>query len=277
MTQSDKFFKEKYLLSFPAEILINLIPSLSSSTLSIGSSDIKGDLHLHTTWSDGSHTIEQMIQSAKNLGYQYIALTDHSKSDTIANGMDVNRLEKYIEAVKSSARKFKGIKIFVGAEVYIHADGSLDFPDDVLKKLDIVIASIHRNFKLSTEQMTKRILKALGNKYVNIFGHPTTRKINIRPQIEFDTKQVFSFCAERGVALEVNANPVRLDLKDIDIKQAIEQGCKVVINTDAHNTGQLNYMGFGVAMARRGWAEAKNIINTKPLKELPKFFKNIRA
>jgi len=230
--------------------------------------DIRGDLHLHTNWSDGANTIEQMISAAKNLGYNYIALTDHSKSDTIARGMDEKRLEKYIAAVRTAAKKYKGIKVLVGSEVYIRADGSLDFSDDVLKKLDIVIASIHRNFKLPKEQMTKRILKALENKYVSIFGHPTTRQINIRPPVDFDKKEVFKLCAEKGIILEANASPIRLDLKDTDIKQAIELGCKIAINTDAHNTNQLDCMQFGVAMARRGWTEAKDVVNTLSLKNL---------
>jgi len=238
--------------------------------------DIKGDLHLHTNWSDGSNTIEQMIESARKLNYEYIALTDHSKSDTIARGMDEKKLERYISSVRAAAKKYKDIKVLVGSEVYIHSDGSLDFSDDVLKKLDIVIASIHRNFKLPKEQMTKRILHALENKYVSIFGHPTTRQINIREPIEFDKKEVFRLCAERGVMLEANASPMRLDLKDTDIKQAIGLGCKIAINTDAHNTNQLDNMQFGVATARRGWVEANDIINTRPLASLQKIFKRIK-
>jgi DNA polymerase (family 10) len=238
--------------------------------------DIKGDLHIHTNWSDGSDTIEDMISAARDLNYKYVAFTDHSKSDTIAHGMDAKRLEKYIAAVRSSAKKFKDIKVLVGAEVYIHADGSLDYSDNILKKLDIVIASIHRNFKMPKEQMTSRILKALSNKYVSIFAHPTTRQIYRREPINFDKKKVFEFCAKNKIALEINAGPVRLDLGDSDIKGAISFGCKLIINTDAHNTNQLNYMRFGVAMARRGWAEAKDIVNTYQLEALPKIFNHLR-
>ena len=190
--------------------------------------------------------------------------------------MDEERLEKYISVVRAAAKKYKDIKVLIGSEVYIHADGSLDFSDDILKKLDIVIASIHRNFKLPKEQMTERILCALENKYVNIFGHPTTRQINIREPIEFDKKEVFKFCADRGVILEANASPMRLDLKDIDTKEAISSGCKIAINTDAHNTNQLNNMQFGVATAKRGWAEAKDVVNTRPLASLQKIFKRIK-
>lgn len=235
--------------------------------------DIKGDLHMHTNWSDGSSTIEQMIRAGKKLGYDYIALTDHSKSDTIAKGMDAKRLEKYIASVRLAAKKHKGIKVLVGSEVYVHADGSLDYPDKLLKKLDIVIAAIHRNFKMPKQQMTKRILKALGNPHVSIFAHPTARQINIRAPIEFDKKKVFEFCAKKGIVLEVDASPLRLDLKDTDIKEAIEAGCKIIINTDAHNPDQLHYMQFGVAVARRGWAEAKDVVNTYTLNALVKFLK----
>jgi len=238
--------------------------------------DIKGDLHLHTNWSDGSDTIEQMIGAARKLGYRYIALTDHSKSDTIARGMDEKKIEKYISAVRTAAKRYKDIKVFVGAEVYIHADGSLDYSDDILKKLDIVIASIHRNLKMPREQMTKRILKALGNRYVDIYAHPTTRQIYIREPIDFDKKQVFKFCAAKGIVLEVDASPLRLDLGYTDVKEAIEMGCKIAINTDAHDLNQLGYMQFGVATARRGWAEAKDIVNTYSILQLTKIFKKLR-
>ena len=235
--------------------------------------DIKGDLHTHTNWSDGSNAIEQMIEAARKLGYKYIALTDHSKSDTIAKGMDEKRILKYIEAVRKAAKKYKDIRVFVGAEVYIHADGRLDYSDEILKKLDIVIASIHRNFKMPREQMTSRILKALGNKYVDIYAHPTTRQINIREPIDFDRKRVFKFCADKSVILELDGSPLRLDLGYTDVKEAIEMGCKIAINTDAHDLNQLGYMQFGVATARRGWAEAKDVVNTYPLAALMKFLK----
>jgi DNA polymerase (family 10) len=242
----------------------------------VKSEDIKGDFHIHTDWSDGTSTIAEIIDASRKLGYKYIAITDHSKSDTIAHGMDEKRLEKYILAVRNAARKHKDIKVFAGAEVYINADGSLDYSDNVLKKLDFVVASIHRNFKMPKEQMTKRILRALSSKYVSVFAHPTTRQINIRNPIDFDRKKVFEFCREHKISLEVNASPLRLDLNFTDIKDAIELGCKIIINTDAHNTEQLRYMLFGVATARKGWAEASDIVNTYPLKSLPKLFNYLR-
>jgi len=233
--------------------------------------DIKGDLHLHTDWSDGANSIDEMIGAARKLGHRYIALTDHSKSDTIAKGMDEKRLGKYILAVRNAAKKHKDIKVLVGAEVYIKADGSLDYSNEILKKLDIVIASIHRNFKMPRDDMTKRILKALSNPYVSIFAHPTTRQINIREPIDFDKKEVFRFCAEKKILLEVNASPLRLDLNFTDIKEALSDGCKIIINTDAHSALQLGFMQFGVATARRGWAEAGDVVNTYSLNELMKF------
>lgn len=238
--------------------------------------DIRGDFHVHTKWSDGINQIEDMIAEAKQMGYQYIAITDHSKSDTIAHGMDEKRLEKYIEAVRTAAKKFSGIKVFAGSEVYIHADGHLDFSDDVLKKLDIVVASIHRAFKMPADKMTKRIVNMLENKNVDIFGHPSTRLINTRAPIDADWKHVFQIAADRGVVMEVNASPERLDLKDVHIRQALEAGCKIAINTDSHNKNQFRYMEFGVITARRGWAEAKNVVNTWPLKQLSKVFRKLK-
>ncbi|MFH0869151.1 MAG: DNA polymerase/3'-5' exonuclease PolX [archaeon] len=232
--------------------------------------DIKGDLHIHTDWSDGADSIDEMIDAARKLGYEYVAFTDHSKSDTIARGMNEKKLEKYILAVRNAASKHEDIKVLVGAEVYIHADGSLDYSDSILKKLDVVIASIHRNFKMPRELMTKRILKALGNKYVSIFAHPTARQINIRNPIDFDKKEVFRFCAKKGIVLEVNASPLRLDLNYTDVKEATGLGCKIIINTDAHSAAQLRFMNFGVATARRGWAEAGDVVNTYSLKNMQK-------
>jgi DNA polymerase (family 10) len=239
-------------------------------------SDVKGDLHTHTNWSDGSNTVEDMIESARKLGYKYIALTDHSKSDIIARGMDEKRILKYIEAIRKTAKKYADIKVLVGSEVYIHSDGSLDYSDNILKKLDIVVVSIHRNFKMPKEQMTKRILKALSNKYVDVYAHPTARSINTREPIDFDKKQVFKFCAKNGIILEVDASPSRLDLNHTDVKEAIENGCKIVIDTDAHDQNQMRYMLFGVATARRGWAEAKDVVNTYTLKDLSRVFKKIK-
>jgi len=237
--------------------------------------DIRGDFHMHTRWSDGTSKVEEMIASAQKLGYEYIAITDHSKSDTIAHGMDEKRLEQYIAEVRKVAKKYPKIKVLVGSEVYVHQDGSLDFSDDILKKLDIVVASIHRAFKMPADKMTRRIVNMLENKNVDIFGHPSTRIVNVRAPVEAEWKHVFQVAADRGVVLEVDASPERLDLKDTHVREALKAGCKIAVNSDAHNTNQLRYMRFGIITARRGWATAKDIVNTWPLKQLSKVFRKI--
>jgi DNA polymerase (family 10) len=238
--------------------------------------DIRGDFHMHTKWSDGSYAIEDMAQAARSLGYKYICITDHSKSQHIAHGMDEKRLEKYIEAVRAVAKKFKDMKILVGSEVDILGDGSLDYSDDILKRLDVVIASVHSGWKTPEPQMTKRVLKALENKYVDIFGHPTSRLINVRPPTNLNISEVIKFAAERGVVLEVNSMPDRLDLKDTHVREAIKHGCKISIDTDAHDKNQLRFVEFGVLTARRGWAEAKDVVNTYPYEKLKKVFRKLK-
>jgi DNA polymerase (family 10) len=238
--------------------------------------DIKGDLQMHTKWSDGSHTIEEMAAAARALGYQYVCITDHSKSEHIAHGLEEKRLEQYIEAVRLVARKFRDMKILVGSEVDILGDGSLDYSDDILKRLDIVIASLHSGWKMPADRMTRRVLKALENKNVDIFGHPTGRKINIRAPANLDIGEVIKLAADRGVVLEVDAMPDRLDLKDTHVREAIKAGCKIAIDTDAHDFNQLRFMEFGVLTARRGWAEAKDVVNTYPYEKLKKVFRKLK-
>lgn len=239
-------------------------------------SDIKGDLQMHTKWSDGSHTIEEMAQEARRMGYKYICITDHSRSEHIAHGMDEKRLEKYIVAVRQAARTFKDIRIMVGSEVDILGDGTLDYPDDLLKKLDLVLAAVHGGWKVPEAKMTRRVLKALENKYVDIFVHPTGRLINSRPPTNLNVSELIKFAAERGVVLEIDAMPDRLDLKDTSVHEAIKHGCKIAIDTDAHDKNQLRFMEFGVLTARRGWAEAKNVVNTYPYEKLKKFFRKLK-
>lgn len=240
----------------------------------ISYNSIQGDLHLHTTWSDGNNTPEEMIQAAIKQGYEYVAVTDHSKSEHVANGMNEQRLQKYIHELEKLKRKYANkISVFIGSEVSIKADGTLDYSNNYLKKLDWVVASVHSRFKQSKDDMTKRILKALDNPYVNCLGHPTGRLIDRREPYDVDLEKVFSKAQERKIFLEINATPERLDLKDTHIKKAIEQGATLMINTDSHNKEQLAHMELGIAQARRGWATPKNIINTLPLK---KFEKNMR-
>ncbi|MDI9624737.1 MAG: DNA polymerase/3'-5' exonuclease PolX [Methanothermobacter sp.] len=228
---------------------------------------IKGDLHIHTIWSDGTETIKTMAKAAENLGYEYIAIADHSSSLKIAGGLDEEKLQGQIKEIENLNLK---IHIFKGIEANIRLDGQLDIPDDILSKLDIVIASIHSPGR---EDMTERILSAIENKHVHIIGHPTGRKLFRRDEYPLNLDRIFEEAAENGKILEVNANPIRLDLKDIYIKKAIEYGCKLAINSDAHRLPDLHNMKWGVKTARRGWATTHDIINTMNLKEIRKFLK----
>jgi len=231
-------------------------------------SDIKGDLQMHTKYSDGANTIEEMAEHAKKLGYSYIAITDHTKSTRIAGGLTEKEFLgelKYIEKLNS-----KGFKILKGVELDILKDGSLDYSDAVLKECDVVIAAIHSNFKMPRKQITERIIKALKNKYVNILSHPTGRLIGKRDPYEVDIDELFKAAADTGTHLEINSQPDRLDLSDVHAKKAKEMGILLSIDTDAHSASQLEYMRFGVMTARRGWLEKKDAINTLPLNGLLK-------
>jgi DNA polymerase (family 10) len=230
--------------------------------------DIRGDLHVHTDWSDGDSRIEEMVAAAKKRGYEYVCISDHSVSRAIANGLDVNRLKKQILEVRRIDKKAKGIKVLVGTEVDILKDGRLDLPNEILSKLDFVIASIHSGFKMGEKKITERIIKAIENKEVNAIGHPTGRLINQRSGYRIDLGKIIKAAADNDVALEINANPMRLDLDYAWAKEAVKQGAKLVINTDAHTSGSLKNMHFGLAQARRGWAEKKDVINTYTLKKL---------
>jgi len=234
-------------------------------------SDIKGDLHMHTDWSDGINSIEEMINAAINMGYEYICISDHSKSQRIANGMDEERMLKQIEIIKEMKRKYKGkITVLQGCEVDIKPDGSLDFEDEILKKLDIVSVSVHSRFKSSKEEMTKRIARALENKYVKILNHPTGRLINEREPYEVDLEYLMQICRDRKIAMEINSSPSRLDLNDIYARKAKEMGVKLVIDTDSHSVDHLRYIQYGVWVARRGWCEKEDILNTQSIEKLKK-------
>jgi DNA polymerase (family 10) len=225
-------------------------------------SDIKGDLQMHTTASDGRTSVEEMAESAKKLGYQYILITDHSKAVTIANGLDEKRAAEHIQRIKAARKKVKGIEIWAGAEVDILSDGRLDYPDELLKQMDIVLVSVHSRMTQPAEEMTDRLLKALRNPYVRILGHPTGRQLLKRDPFSFDVDRVFSEAQKLGVILEVNANPERLDLCDRHVKLAKDRGMKVVISTDAHHPDHFAFMRYGVMTARRGWMEKADVINT---------------
>lgn len=232
-------------------------------------SDIKGDLHIHSKWSDGAHEIEEIVRYAERKGYEYIAISDHTKSLGIARGMGPEEVMEQIEEIERLNRKSK-IRILKGIEVDILGDGSLDLPDEVLKKLEIVIASIHYGFRAGKEVLTKRILNAMSNPYVNIIAHPTGRLIGEREAYELDFDLIMKEAKRRNISLEINAYPQRMDLNDILSRKAKELGVKLCINTDAHIMNHLELMEFGIAVARRGWLTKDDVLNTLPLNELIK-------
>ena len=242
----------------------------------INYSDIKGDIHTHSNWSDGKSSIEQMALAAKKIGYEYIAITDHSPASRIANGLDIKRLAQKKKEIESARKNIGGIKILMGSEVDILSDGTLDYPDNVLKELDVVVASVHSGFKMDKDTMTSRITKALKNPYVHIFGHPTGRLINQREPYNVDLEEVFKTAKEFGKAVEINSSYMRLDLNDINCRRAKDLGIKITINTDAHHTDQLNYIMYGIGTARRGWIEKNDVINTMSYNKLSSWLKKVR-
>jgi DNA polymerase (family 10) len=236
--------------------------------------DIKGDLQMHTTASDGKASVEEMAQAALALGYQYILITDHSKAVTIANGLNEQRALENIQRIKAARQKVKGIEIWAGTEVDILGDGSLDYPDEILKQFDIVLASVHSRLNMPAPEMTARLLKAFANPYLKILGHPTGRQLLKRDPFTFDLERVFAAARERGIILELNANPERLDLCDHHLKLARDRGMKVIISTDAHSPSHFQFMRYGVVTARRGWLRKEDVLNTLPAGML---LKNLRS
>ncbi len=237
---------------------------------------IRGDFHVHTVKTDGLNRLDEMVSAAKQLGYEYIAITDHSKSERIAHGLPDAEMEQWLKAIKAAAAKEKGIKVLAGSEVDILPNGELDYPDDILKKMDIVIGSIHSRFKSTREGMTDRILSALGNRQLDILAHPTGRMIGKREPYDADLKKIFEVASGRKVLLEINAYPERSDLKDTLAREAKSFGCRFVINTDSHSVGSFRFMDLGVAIARRAWLSPEDIINTRHLRELPRFFRKLK-
>lgn len=232
-------------------------------------SDIRGDLHVHTEWSDGVGTIEHMVDNAVARGYGYLAVTDHSQSLKIANGLSPERLRKQVDAVRKAEERSEGkLKVFAGSEVDIKPDGSLDFPESVLKDLDIVIGSVHSRFKMGRDEMTKRVVKAIESGRIDILGHPTGRLIGERDPYDIDLEKVFSAAKSSRVCMEVNSFPDRLDLRDAHCRLAGQAGVMVAIGTDAHRLEQLDYIRFGVTTARRGWLEKGDVLNTLNSRDL---------
>jgi DNA polymerase (family 10) len=226
--------------------------------------DIRGDLQMHTTATDGKNSIEEMATAAKSLGYEYIALTDHSKAVTVANGMDEKRTLEQIKKIREAQKRVPGIRVLAGIEVDILKDGSLDLDDEVLAQLDVVVSSIHSYMNLDRAEMTNRLLAAIENPYTQIIAHPTGRLLLRRSGYDYDMERIFDAAAKHGVAMECNAYPDRLDLRDVHLRMARDRGVKVVISTDAHSTTHLPFMRYGVITARRGWLEKKDVLNTLP-------------
>ncbi len=229
--------------------------------------EIKGDLHMHTKMSDGVNTIEELIEKAKSKGYEYIAITDHSLSLKVARGLSIETLLAQIKEIKKINSHLEGFKVLAGSEVDIKKDGSLDYPDEILGKLDIVIAAIHTGFKQDKKTITARVVKAIQSPFVRIFAHPTGRLLGEREAYAVDLNKVLEVAKDRGIWLEINAQPQRLDLTDIWIMEAKKKGVKLAINTDAHNKEGLDFMSLGVATARRGWCQAPDVVNTLSLEE----------
>ncbi len=229
---------------------------------------IRCDLHAHTTASDGTMSLEELVALAKDRDYHTIAITDHSASSVQANGLTIERLEKQIEQVRQLNAKTKGITILAGSEVDILSDGKLDYPNHLLKELDIVVASPHVALKQEPAKATKRLLKAIENPYVHIIGHPTGRLITRREGLSPDMKKLFEAAAKCGTAMELNANPWRLDLRDTHLRTAIDMGVMIAINTDAHHPSDLDLLTYGIMTARRGWVEPHHVINCLPPKAL---------
>ncbi len=243
----------------------------------IGDEDILGDLHIHSNWDGGANSIEEIAQVAIKMGYQYIGIADHTKFLRIEHGLDEKQLEKRNKEIKKINNKFiahhSSFKVLKGCEANIMADGSIDIKDEALAKLDYAIAGVHSQFKMPKEKMTERIIKAMKNPNIDIISHPTGRILQHRDEYEIDFDKILKAAKQTGTILEINANPHRLDLKDVNIRKAKIAGVKMIINTDAHKLEQMKFMEYGIAQARRGWAEKKDVINCWPL---DKFLKSLK-
>lgn len=230
--------------------------------------DLKGDLHAHTKATDGKNTLEEMAEAARKLGFEYLAITEHSRRLTVAHGLDPRRLEKQIDEIERLNARLKGIRLLKGIEVDILEDGRLDLPDSVLARLDLVVGAVHSKFDLSRARQTERILKAMEHPYFTILAHPTGRLIDERPPYDVDMLKIVRKAKERGCFLELNAHPERLDLLDVHCRMAKDEGVLVAISSDAHSVLDFGNLHYGVGQARRGWLEAKDVLNARSLKSL---------
>ena len=239
--------------------------------------DLRGDLQLQTTWTDGSNSIEEMAEEARRLGLQYIAITDHTKSLAMTGGADEKKLLRQMAAIDKLNQSLTGVTVLKGAEVNIDKDGALDIRDEVLARLDVVGIAVHSHFDLPRREMTRRIVKAMSNPHADILFHPTGRIIQKREPYEVDIDEIVRVAKQTGTVLEIDAYPDRLDLKDEHVRKAVQAGVKLAIDSDAHSVNHMRLLEFGVAQARRGWAEKSNVINTRPLAEFKRYLKHSRS
>jgi DNA polymerase (family X) len=235
--------------------------------------DIQGDVHMHTVETDGKCTIEEMAMAARDRGYKYMAITDHSKNLAFANGLDDKRAEAHIKRIREVGKTIEGITVFAGIEVDILADGELDLSDSVLEQMDIVIASIHSHFNQDTQQVTERLLRVIENPHTSVIGHPTGRMLLRREGYNFDCDKVFAAAAKAGVAMEHNAYPDRLDLRDLHLRMAKAKGVKFVINTDAHHTSHMEKIRYGILQMRRAWLTKADVLNTLPVADFARLMR----
>jgi DNA polymerase (family 10) len=237
-------------------------------------SDIRGDVHMHTVETDGRNTIEEMAEAARERGYEYMAITDHSKNLAFANGLTDERALEHIRRIRAVEKKMKSIRIFAGVEVDILGDGSLDLSDSVLEQMDIVIASVHSQFNQDRATMTDRLLKAIANANTSLIGHPTGRQLLRRDAYQFDFDAVLKAAAKHKVAMELNSYPERLDLNDVHLRMAKQHGVKIVINTDSHHTSHMEKLRYGITQARRAWLTKDDVLNTLPLQKFAQAMKH---
>ncbi|MDC3415714.1 DNA polymerase/3'-5' exonuclease PolX [Aquibacillus salsiterrae] len=272
-TEND-FFNYFGLKFIPPELRENQgeIEAFQSAVQLVTYNDVRGDLHMHTSWSDGAQSIEEMVEKARGRGYEYIAITDHSKFLRVANGLDETRIRKQREEIYRLNEKYKDIYIFAGVEMDMLPDGSLDFSTEFLREMDYVIGAIHSSFNQSEDKIMNRLFAALENPYVNVIAHPTGRVIGRRSGYQVNVEALIDKARETGTVLELNANPNRFDLSWEWVKLAQEKGVSIAVNTDAHNYATLEHMKLGIGVARKGWLKPETIINTWPKDKLIRLF-----
>ncbi|MEW6034047.1 MAG: DNA polymerase/3'-5' exonuclease PolX [Chloroflexota bacterium] len=274
----EQFYRRLGLQYIPPEIREDQgeIERAAAETLPrlVEQGDIKGDFHVHSDWSDGHESIEDLALAARDMGYEYIVITDHSAGRGVAHGLSPERLLQQLEEIAGLNRRLSGFRVFSGVEVDIRADGSLDLPDELLGRVEVVVAAVHSSMNQRQERMTRRVIGAMESRHVDIIAHPTCRLLGEREPVAIDMEAVFQAALRTGTVLEINAMPQRLDLKDVHAYRARELGIKMVMATDAHSTSQLALMRYGLGVARRAWCEPGELLNAVSAREVDSFFKS---